>query len=126
MMEEVAHWIAAYAPQDLLGRQSNQPQSISNPVVARAMESIWLMINTSSGMTHPLDRNRVIDAFRILRKGRETVDPQEIRSWLLQRGMKPKYAEEIAQVAANPSGSRKSSSSSSWAENILDQWRDKA
>jgi hypothetical protein len=123
LMKEVAHWLAAYAPQDILGQQQNTPQSIRNPVVARAMESIWTMINASSGMTHPRDRNRVIDAFRILRKGHEDVDPQEIRSWLLQRGMKPKYAEEIATVAANPSGSRKSSSSSSWAENILDKWR---
>jgi hypothetical protein len=90
------------------------------------MESIWTNINTSSGMTHPRDRDRIIDAFRILRKGREEVESQEIRSWLLQRGMKPKYAEEIAKVAANPSGSRKSSSSGSWADNILDQWRGKA
>lgn len=126
LMKDVEHWVAAYAPKDVLGQQQNAPQSIRNPVVARAMESIWMMINTSSGMTHPRDRNRVIDAFRILRKGREDFEPQEIRSWLLQRGMKPKHAEEIADVAANPSGSRKSSSSGSWAENILDQWRRKA
>lgn len=125
LMEEVAHWVAAYAPKDILGQQQNTPQSLRNPVVARAMESIWMMINTSTGMTHPRDRNRVIDAFRILRKGNENIDPQEIRSWLLQRGMKPKHAEEITAVAANPSA-RKSSSAGSWANNILDQWRGKA
>lgn len=84
------------------------------------------MINTSSGMTHPRDRDRVIDAFRILRDAREEVEAQEVRSWLLQRGMKPKYAEEIARVADNPSGFRKNSSSSSWAKNILEKWRGKA
>lgn len=126
IMAEVAHWISAYGPEDLLGKEKTTHSSISNPVVARAMESIWLMINTSSGMGHPRDRDRVVDAFRILRKGREDVDPSEIRSWLLQKGMKPKYAEEIARVAENPSSARKHSSSRSWADDILEQWKSNA
>ena len=122
-LDDIRNWQAARGPEDILGKSSLPAATISNPVLAGALESIYHRINVSTGISHPLDRDAVIDAFRILRDANEAVDPRQVRAWLVQKGMEASNADDIAAIAANPSKFRRNSSRGSWAANILDQWR---
>ena len=121
-MEDIEIWVAARGHKDLLGKADTEPSTVSNPVVVRALESIRHRINVSTGISHPLDRDPVIEAFRILRE-KEHFDPVAIRSWFVQQWMDPGHADDVAKIAANPSRFRRNTSRSSWANDILNQWR---
>jgi hypothetical protein len=122
---DIEHWVKAHGPDDILGRQQPQSSTLSNPVVERALQSIWARINRSTGIADPRDKDSVIDAFRILRDGKEHVDSDEVRAWLVQKGMKPEYANKITEIAEQPSKFRKSANTARWATDILEQWRGK-
>lgn len=120
---DVSQWIKARGPVDILKRTSPVPATVSNSVVARALESIRHILNFSTGVVDPRDKDSVIDAFRILRDGKEPVDADEVRAWFVQKGMKPKHANQIAEIAAEPGKFRKHSSNARWKTDILEQWR---
>lgn len=120
---DVAQWVQAHGPVDVLGRTTTSVTTVSNLVVARALESISGVINFSTGVADPRDKDSVIDAFRILEEGGEAVSPDEVRAWLVQKGMKPEHANQIAAVAAAPGKFRKHSGTPRWRADILKQWR---
>lgn len=122
-LADVESWLAARGPEDILRKASTRAATVSNPVLARALESIYHRINISTGIGHPLDRDAVIDAFRILKNAAEPVNAREVRAWLVQQGMQASNADDIAAIAANPSKFRRNSSRGSWAADILNQWR---
>ncbi len=126
-MDDVAAWIQAHGPADIMGRAQTQALGVRSPVVERALESVWGRINVGSGIAHPLDKHTVIDTFRILRKAGEPYDAAEVRAWLVRKGMHPKAADDIAAIAENPSGFRSSArATSGWRSDILNVWRGKA
>lgn len=121
---DVAQWVQAHGPIDVLERTSSPAATVSNPVVARALESIRHVINFSTGIADPRDKDSVIDAFRILKDGGEVVTPAEVRAWFVQKGMKPEHANQIEAIAAAPGKFRKHSGTPRWRAGILEQWRE--
>jgi hypothetical protein len=124
-MEDVSDWVGAHGPTDILTSTQVQPISLSNPVVIVALQSLLASINRSTGIIHPRDKSRAIDTFRALNEARINVDPNEVRAWLVQQGLAPKHANNIAAVASSP-GSYRRPGKSSLRSDIVSYWKTQA
>jgi hypothetical protein len=124
-LEEIQPWLGANGAEDILGVSNVAKAQVKNQTVLRALESIRASINMSGRLTNPSDRDRVIDAFRLLRKAGEFANVTEVRAWLQQEGMDPETAEEASRIATDPTRFRKSSSSPNWASDIIQKWQGK-
>lgn len=124
-MEEVSSWVRAHGPTDILTSTQAQSISLSNPVVVVALQSLLASINRSTGIIHSLDKSRAIDTFRALIEARIQVDPDEVRAWLVQQGLAPKHADDIAAVASSPGSYRRPGKSSLRAD-IVSHWKTQA
>lgn len=56
-------------------------------------------MNLSSGLTHPLDRPKVVWAFKIFREAGYVWEPADVRSWALANGWRPSGARDLSEVA---------------------------
>jgi len=121
--QDIDPWLVAHGAREILGRINSQPAIVSNSVVAKALEDIHARINVSTGVVHSSDKHAVVEAFRILRDGGEPVDPTEVRAWFVQKGMEPKHANVIAEIASEPGKFRLSETTPSWRPEILSRWR---
>lgn len=122
---ETEAWIAAHAPEDIYGAVTTAQSTVSNPVVEKALETLWAVINVSTGISHPSDKASAMDVFKKLRNGGEAYSPEEVRAWLVQKGMHPNHANEIRDIAADPSKFRSRINSPLRAD-ILQRWREEA
>jgi hypothetical protein len=72
--------------------QQAAPPLIDGPVVVRALESLTSMVNLSTGLGHPRDKDRANETLRILRaKGHADPTPH-IKSWAIRQGWRPEGA----------------------------------
>ncbi len=124
-IDDVQDWIDAHGPTDMRSSISVDPISLSDPVVVAALKSLLGSINRSTGINHPLDKSRAIDTFRALQKARIEVDPAEIRAWLIQNGLSPHHADDIAAIASSP-GSFRRPGRSSLRSDIVSYWKSQA
>jgi hypothetical protein len=124
---EIDGWRRARNAVDILtGTTSTAPITI-DAVVAIAIQHLTDAVNLSSGLSHPMDKARAVDTFRLLRKAKYSWDSDEIRIWALGHGWDNRGANELAGVAqrigegravqARPSGLR---------ADIVQMWRDEA
>lgn len=68
---------------------------IEDPVVVRALETLTRMVNLSTGIGHPRDKDFADETLRILRaKGHPDPTPN-IRSWAIRNGWKPEHAVKL-------------------------------
>jgi hypothetical protein len=68
---------------------------IDDPVVVRALEELTEVINLSTGLIHPRDKEMADEFLRILRaKGHANPTPK-IRSWAIRNGWKPYHAVKL-------------------------------
>lgn len=123
--QETQAWIAAHAPEDIYGVVTTAQSTVSNPVVEKALETLLAVINVSTGISHPSDKAAAMDVFKRLRSGGESYSPDEVRAWLVQKGMRPNHANEIRDIAADPSKFRSKTNSPLRAD-ILQRWREEA
>ena len=101
MEKDAKDWVRAWNPREL----GEEPQEeaiaeIASPVVQTAMNDLLLMINTSTGIVHPSDKQTAIEIFRCLKLNGVTYDPDEIRAWLVgARDLDPADANDIRDLA---------------------------
>jgi hypothetical protein len=75
-------------------RQAPAPL-IDDPVIVRALETLTKVINLSTGLVHPRDKEMADEILRILRaKGHADPTPN-IRSWAIRYGWKPNHAVKL-------------------------------
>lgn len=68
---------------------------IEDPVVVRALDNLTRMVNLSTGIGHPRDKEFADQTLRILRaKGHADPTPH-IRSWAIRKGWKPEHAVKL-------------------------------
>jgi hypothetical protein len=97
-------WLDTWSPVDLLatnGRPRGGAVTISNPVVAEAVDDLTGWTNHNSGLSDPTTRSYAILIFRELRRGREPWNPDEIRAWAVRAGWEPRHADRLRQLAAD-------------------------
>lgn len=72
---------------------------IKDPVVVAALDELTKIINLSTGLAHPRDKERADETLRILRaKGHADPTPN-IKSWAIQKGWKPDHAVALETLA---------------------------
>jgi len=128
--EEVEPWIRTWNAIEL----DNPPHTrkaplISNPVVRQALKSLTACINVSTGIAHPLDRDRAIQTFEILRDGEEVFNPADVKAYLIAEcGWKATDAQEVAELVQKVLDRKKlrKMERPAWKKNILEIWRKKA
>ena len=97
--EFVQPWIEAHGPTDFLSGQQTPAISPSDPDVINALISLLRSINHSTGVHNPIDKKRAVDTFAALAEQRIPAEPREVRAWLIQHGLSPLHAEDIAAIA---------------------------
>ena len=79
---------------------------IEDDVVEAALQNIVSNVNSSTGISHPRDKNLASENLRILVTNGHTLDSGAIRSWAIQQGWASADAGELAKLAAKISGLR--------------------
>ncbi|MDQ3630733.1 MAG: site-specific integrase [Actinomycetota bacterium] len=100
--ERIASWLGSWSPGDLLAPGATPPAvTVSNPVVAVALADLTDSVNHNNGLSSPYERSLTILTFRALLAGGEAYDPAEIRAEAVRLGWEPRFARDLAQLAAD-------------------------
>jgi hypothetical protein len=127
-MEEVRAWIETWQAVDLTGEEVAPPAPRLDPVVEQALRSLTGLVNLDTGVGHPSDRSKAIEMFRILRRNRLRFDPEMVRRWLVSEGgWRPRDAAAVKTIAERVLAARRlQTGASSWADDIVQIWRERA
>jgi len=127
-MKEIELWIKARNATELGKQKPHREPLIRNKVVEQALKDLTLLVNVSTGIAHPSDRNRAIQTFEILRNAGEEFTPEEIKAWLIAKGgWKAVHAQEVAELAQKVlQGKKLRKGPPVWRKDILKIWRKKA
>lgn len=100
---------------------------LEHSVVRAALESLTSRVNLATGLTHPSDHAAYVDLLYLLRKAGEVLDPAFISRTLVGLGWQLEDAGEAGDIATRfARGSRIKHTPGRWAEDIVDQWRQRA
>jgi hypothetical protein len=125
--DESESWRIARGAMDLRQLGSDKPAAaeISDPIVLAAMRSLTRRVNLSTGIHHPDDRDAAINTFRLLKRARRHLIPDQIKTWAMANGWGAKHAMELADLARGVLAGHayRTRSKTSWVPNILDLWR---
>lgn len=72
---------------------------IDDPIVVRALETLTSMINLSSGLGHPRDKEAADEILRILRAKGHPDPSADIKSWAIRNKWSPVAASELQGLA---------------------------
>ncbi|MDT7353283.1 DUF1889 family protein [Citrobacter freundii] len=70
-----------------------------NKVLERALEHLSVVINTSTGLAHPLDESTAKELFKYLRELGVALDYSEVYQWAQEQGWADRHCKEIADLA---------------------------
>jgi len=125
--DDVDAWREAYGPQDMRTGKAVPQVGISNPVVEAAMRTLTMLVNLSTGLSHPSDKAAAVHTFQILRGAGETYSPDEVRAWAAANGWGLAHAAELEVVARGVAEGRSFRvQPSGFRNDIIDQWREDA
>ena len=94
-------WVLTHDAQPINGEIESQPRSlIENDVVVVALKTLTAIVNVSTGLSQPSDRETAVQIFSKLRDAGEYYQPYEVKAWLIRNGWKATYAQEVADLSA--------------------------
>lgn len=129
LFKEVEPWIRAWNASEL-GQPLTMPVStlLQSNIVEQALNGLTSIVNLSTGISHPSDRDATVQMFQILKAAGEPFSPDEIKAWLVGKGgWKATDAQEVAEVAQKVlEGRRLKAGTRVWAHNILEIWQKEA
>lgn len=127
-LKEIDVWIRARRPRDLLGIADHIDEPlITDPVVKIALEGLTTGVNLSSGLSHPSDKARAVQTFRVLHAAGHTWTKTEIHAWSLAHGWNAHGATELAHYAERiQQGRTFRTTGDPLRPDILDIWRTQA
>lgn len=122
--DEVESWITTWDASNLIDSNDNEDGSdlISNPLLEEAVETLDRRVNSSTGVTHPLDRSSAIELFKILQENGVDFDPESVRAWLVaEKGWDPDHANDVREIAVGVlEGKRFQYERGRWADDLMD------
>lgn len=99
MKPEVEPWMITHNAQSVNGEKSQPIKTIENGVVVEALKTLTALANVSTGISHPSDRETVVQIFIKLRDAGECYNPEEVKNWLIRNGWKATDAQEVADIS---------------------------
>lgn len=70
-----------------------------NKALERALEHLGVVINTSTGLAHPLDESTAKELFKYLHELGVALDYSEIYHWTQSQGWADQHSKELAGLA---------------------------
>lgn len=125
-LKDVDPWASAVSADDLLKLGVPKPVEFDDDVVRGAMRSLTNAVNLSSGLGHPLDWDKAVLTFRLLKRRGHFWDPSQVERWAIANGWDAHHAADLREVAdAYSSGRSKmlKARSQPFAAHVLGHWR---
>jgi len=83
------------------GEEKTAPTKlIDDQIVENALTQLFAMVNPSTGIGHPRDKEHADNVLRILKAKGHTLDSEAIRTFAIQKGWRSKNAADLARLAA--------------------------
>jgi hypothetical protein len=99
-LEALEPWIKMWNATELGASPQPRQMPLSNLVVRQALKNLTRVVNVSTGIAHPRDKETTIQILEILRDGGEMFTPEEVKAYLvIECDWKAKYAQEVAEIA---------------------------
>lgn len=121
----IEDWALATGAVDLLGQTARRSVDIDDEVMLGALRSLTDSVNLSSGISHPMDRDRAIETFKVLRRTGRRIDPRHASAWAMAHGWTAAHASRLGSLIKEINRGvrkRKSSNRSVLAGNALEVW----
>ena len=98
--EDGKKWLACWQP-TIWGNSTWVINPITfSPAVEDGLNRLNSIINVSTGLTHPSDKNKANEMFKQLKKDRHQLNPEEVKCWATKNGWDAKHAKSLEQLAA--------------------------
>ena len=99
-LDSADQWANRWSP-IVHGQSQSPPVSlIDDPVVEAALLHLTQMVNLSTGLAHPRDKDMAIEVLRILRNKNHNIDLAKMKSWAIKNGWQSDGANDLARLAA--------------------------
>lgn len=92
-------WVARWGAIVHGAEQQPAKRLIDDQIVENALSRLFSMVNPSTGIGHPRDKQMADETLRILRAKGHALDPVAIRSRAIQQGWRADQASELAKLA---------------------------
>lgn len=126
--DEIQYWIDTWGAQALQSEETGSTPDLIDPIVEEAIESLDLLVNTSTGVTHSSDRSTCIEIFKTLQNEGIRFDPGAVRAWLVaEKHWDPDDADDVKEIAEGvQAGKRFQYESGCLSNDIMEQWKEEA
>ena len=81
-------------------KKTSPAKLIEDQVVENALTQLFAMVNPSTGIAHPRDKEHADNVLRILRAKGHTLEAEAIRSFAIQKGWRSRNAADLAKLAS--------------------------
>lgn len=122
-------WIRKHNAKPIGGQVTTltEARHLSNPVVEQALLNLTSMVNLSTGIAHPRDRDRAVHMFRILKRNNEDIDFAELSGWLTEHHWMSSYVDEVVELGqAIYGGKKRQAGENPWQSRVIFEWRKRA
>lgn len=126
---DIDGWKANWNPVDVrTGKRGGSDETIDNPVVVKAMEALTIVVNLSTGLGHPSDKESAIQMLKLLNSAGEEYDTDQLRAWAVRHGWRPRDARSLAELAERVQAGKRvqGGKRKMWRPDIIDVWRQEA
>lgn len=126
---DIDGWKTNWNPIDVrTGQSGGSDETVTNPVVGVALESLSARVNLSTGLGHPSDKASAVHMFRALKKAREDFNPDQVCAWAVRHGWQSDDARELGDLAQKVKEGRpvRGGQQKLWRDDIVALWRDDA
>lgn len=123
---DIDGWKTNWNPTDIrTGEQGGSDETVTNPVVAKALESLTFRVNLGTGLGHPSDKASAVQLFKALKSAHEDYDPDQVRAWAVRHGWSPDHARDLAELAQKVGDGRpvRAGKQRMWRSDIVKYWR---
>jgi hypothetical protein len=127
---DIDGWKTNWNPTDpRTGAKGGSDETVTNPVVVAALESLTSGVNLSTGLGHPSDKASAVQMFKLLKEARESFDPEQVRAWAVRNGWEADDARDLGEMAEKIRDGRTVRAGREgpmWRDDIVAQWRAEA
>lgn len=126
---DIDGWKTNWNPVDVRTEEPGRSdQTITNPVVEKAMEALTISVNLSTGLGHPSDKESAIGMLKLLKSAGEAYNSDQLRACAVRHGWQPRHARSLAELTEKVQAGKlvQGGSRKMWRSDIVEIWRNEA
>lgn len=118
-------WVSAFNPEHL-GGEVIEPLEPAHPVVWQAMKTFTVSVNSSTALTDPRDRSRVIDGLTKLQRAGYLLDPDKLMAAALRLNWRGEAAWDLRGLAEGITAGKQKRIRERYRADIVPMWEQEA